>query len=303
MDNIYFGQYNYNNINFFKTLQYDFLKIKVEETPHYKFLQGDIEAYSKYLKQSWRDKEKRSIDQKIEEYNYLIQNVLAEGIKEPVLIALDYFNNQRIIHGNHRAAIASFYNLELPYIITDFLDVKELKNIKNYKYGLKDKVYQSVYFNDIKIINGRRWEDRFKFLIKKDIRNKTVIDIGCNIGANCISISKLAKEVIGIDNQKNIIDFAIKLSVFFNMYNLKYEIFDFSEGIYDKCVDVAFIFSVDKHINNNNNLSKYIRNYVKEIVYFETHEKSIMPIEIKSQFSKIKLIAKYSGRKFYRCIK
>lgn len=56
--------------------------------------------------------------------------------------------------------------------------------------------------------------------------NKSVLEIGCNQGLTTLQISKFAKKVIAIDNNKNHIYFAKKLRYKKNIKYLQIEMFD-----------------------------------------------------------------------------
>ena len=297
MDKLLFGQQNINNFKFFGD---NYVNILINETPHYKFLQKNIKIYSNYLKFSWKNKE-RSIDDKIIEYTKLKENILKNGINEPILTAKRFNEDELIVHGNHRAAIAKFCDIELFKKDVYYLDFFSLKNIR---YGLNNgnRPYQSIFYNNKEVIKGRRNDllDRFNCIDIADIENKIVLDIGCNIGANCILVNKFAKKMIGIDIDVNIINQAIKLAVYFNE-NIDYRLIDFCK-INEK-IDTCFLFAVDKHINDNNKIAKFINKKVLSVCYFETHEYSIIPKIIRNCFSKIKKLRNYKERKLFRCEK
>tara|TARA_B100000989_G_scaffold298918_1_gene291052 strand:+ start:28644 stop:29255 length:612 start_codon:yes stop_codon:yes gene_type:complete len=56
--------------------------------------------------------------------------------------------------------------------------------------------------------------------------NKSVLEIGCNQGLTTLQISKFAKKVVAIDNNKNHIYFAKKLRIKKNIKYLQIEMFD-----------------------------------------------------------------------------
>jgi len=311
-DNLYFGQQHIGTIDFFGK---NYHTIKIDDFPHYKYLHGNIDIYRKYLHNTWKytDKSERNItiENKINSFRALFYDVDKNGIKEKIKIVKRFDGKDIICGGNHRSAIGCFLNIPIPFNRINIFDrIKELIQIEG-KFGLRGttKPYHSIYkyvSNEfVEIIQGRRRDllERINLIDKEDIVNKNILDIGCNIGTSSFLAAFLgAKKVVGIDNNVDILNAAIRLNTlfalpcYFKILNL-----NLNKNFKINKYNTAFIFSVDKHIKNHDNLVKIIKNNIK-IVYFETHENSDMPLKIKKCFSKIKLIETYSKRKLYKCI-
>jgi len=109
-----------------------------------------------------------------------------------------------------------------------------------------------------------------------------------------------AKKIVGIDSDPNLLNAAIRLNTLFSL-PCYFKQIDLNKKVEIDKYDTAFIFSVDKHIKNHENITKIIKGNIN-VVYFETHENSNMPIDIKKNFSNISLIKTYLKRKLYKCI-
>lgn len=162
------------------------------------------------------------------------------------------------------------------------------------RYYPMHEVYQSIWFGGEEIVKGSRDDMRVRMnLIKKeDIKDKVVVDIGCNTGASSFwAIENGAKKCLGFDVAKEGIDFAnflaeeLKVNCFF-----KCDGFDEPK---DKQGDIAFCFACHDDIAGTDeakqkilldNLKKY------SVVYFETHLKGTfdnwdMPKIIRDNFN------------------
>lgn len=149
------------------------------------------------------------------------------------------------------------------------------------KYYSMHEVYQSVWYKGEQIIKGTR-DDMFLRMSKirlEDIKDKVVVDIGCNLGAASFwAIENGARKCIGIDVAEEGIELANKIADYLDVNCL------FEVGSYDqpqlKRGDVAFCFACSDDIAKEDlkrqqvlldNLKKY------EVIYFETHLKGTFP--------------------------
>lgn len=67
--------------------------------------------------------------------------------------------------------------------------MRKRKTDKDYKYGFVLEEESQVFFNDL-------YE---RISLKKYFQNKKILDLACGIGAEPFALSKIAKEVIGVD--------------------------------------------------------------------------------------------------------
>lgn len=154
-------------------------------------------------------------------------------------------------------------------------------------------VYQSIWFGGKEIVKGGRddMRKRMALIRKEDIKGKTVVDIGCNLGASSFwAIENRAKNTIGYDVVKEGIEVANKIAKDLNV-NCEFKVGDFGVE-HDKVGDVAFMFACHDDIAKEDkkkqqilldNLKKY------PVIYFETHLKETfdnwdMPKLIKEAF-------------------
>jgi SAM-dependent methyltransferase len=119
---------------------------------------------------------------------------------------------------------------------------------------------------DIEYFNRGKWENpRFwrRMINIPDLKNKTVIDLGCGHGSMCVYMAlKGAKKVIGLDINKRLIQFA-KENVKENYPHLddKIEFLDISlEEYSDSKCDYIVSYSTLEHVIN----LKRVMNAVKE---------------------------------------
>lgn len=138
-------------------------------------------------------------------------------------------------------------------------------------------VYQSIWFGGEQIVKGGRddMRKRMSLIRKEDIKGKTIIDIGCNLGAASFwAIENGAKWCEGIDVVPEGIELANKIAEELKV-NCSFKVADF--GVPQiKNGDVAFMFACHDDIAKEDpkkqkvlldNLKKY------PVIYFETHLK------------------------------
>lgn len=149
------------------------------------------------------------------------------------------------------------------------------------KYYSNHPVYQSIWFGGKQIVKGTRDDmgKRMSSIRKEDIKDKTVVDIGCNLGAASFwAIENGAKECIGFDVAKEGIEVANEIAKDLKV-NCKFNVSSFDVN-QDKVGDIAFCFACHDDIAKEdldrqqillNNLKKY------SVIYFETHLKGFFP--------------------------
>ncbi|WP_416149887.1 methyltransferase domain-containing protein [Salipaludibacillus sp. HK11] len=309
---LYFGQQHVGTVNLFGE---NYHTVPLTETPHYQLLLGKEDIYEDYLKQSWRIKRPKSNTvtkrlKKINSFKSLLNDIKFDGLKKPIQICRRMDGKQIILDGNHRASICLY--LEKSVRATEVSmkqHIKKIIKIPDERWGTarNNKPYQSIIIDNKEIVNGRRdlkdLLSRFSLINPKDIENKNILDVGCNYGGNCfLTAEKGAKKVVGIDFSKNLITRAIRINTMLAQ-NCFFKNADFSKPNQLGDFDTLFVFSVDRHINNNKALADNILLNTSKIVYFETHSNRFIPNEVKEIFSKVTFLGKTgnSKRKFYRC--
>jgi SAM-dependent methyltransferase len=145
------------------------------------------------------------------------------------------------------------------------------------RYYTMHEVYQSVWYGGREIIKGSRDNmfPRMKKIKKEDIKDKVVVDIGCNLGASSFwAIENGAKECVGLDVARDGIDLANTIAKELNV-NCRFEVQDFGVPL-EKKGDVAFCFACHDDISKDGKRDQQLLNNLKkyDIIYFETHLKN-----------------------------
>lgn len=174
-------------------------------------------------------------------------------------------------------------------------------------------VYQSVWFGGKELIKGGRDNmfPRMNKIRKEDIKEKVVVDIGCNLGAASFwAIENGAKSVKGFDVVPEGIDLANKIAQELGV-DCTFKVQDFGVKL-PKLGDVAFCFACSDDITKESDIKKQIladnlKQY--DVVYFETHLKGTfpnwnIPEQVKNAFKKVEYLGETGEgglrRDFYR---
>jgi SAM-dependent methyltransferase len=151
---------------------------------------------------------------------------------------------------------------------------KELKEYGQFPYGKRNRAYQTIGDHH----GVRDMEYRYEIMnLPKSFEGKTVVDVGCSVGAICIEAKKRgAKRVVGIDYKKETVDVAKKVASEYNL-DIEYYTFNVDDGldslkliIGDEEFDYVFALSIWGHVKEQN-LADIINYYTKEICWFEGH--------------------------------
>jgi len=139
--------------------------------------------------------------------------------------------------------------------------------------------YQSIPLLNVK---GERTLKRFELMDMSLLREQVVMDFGCNIGqASLKALQAGARQVIGIEGQKDTWDVACRLGKFSGFPNIRYLQVDFNDIHFDRMIDseypdkadYAFFFSLyrTKELTQRDRLFEYIINKTKKGIFFEGH--------------------------------
>src|SRR5690606_7029287 len=96
----------------------------------------------------------------------------------------------------------------------------KVNNVPTEFYGTKplNRPYQSIFLGGKEIIQGRRRDtyERMQRIRPEDLRQKRVIDLGCNFGMSSYIASELgAADVVGVDANPKIISAAVRLNALY----------------------------------------------------------------------------------------
>jgi hypothetical protein len=327
---LYFGQLNVKHQDFFDALYSQHTRIKVRHMPHYIFWRdGEYKSpekslYMNYLKHSWEyyypkdNTEKRRMT-KIRNYTALMQDIEKQGVQVPTKIVTAPDGARIIVSGHHRASIAYHLNMDLPYApvsINNFI-LKATRN-KSEFYGTKRSgiPYQSIFYKDEELLEGRRRDvlRRFLKMDLRDIRGKTVLDVGSNIAINAmLAYHYGAKSVTAAEFSPKIGSSALRLSTLFGA-----EITMLSQDLgalikKPPVYDTVFCFSLYAHVNSKENLEKNLAALTGRTLYFEGHQRT-SEAEYQHVFRHFKTVellghnedgvhSKAVTRPFFRCSK
>ena len=180
--------------------------------------------------------------------------------------------------------VTTYSNIEeVAYFMSYVEDVKELKEriskLGQFPYKQRKQNYESYWLKDRYEDGSRDTLYRFeKMKISKDLTGKTVLDLGCQLGAVSMEAYRRgARWVSGIDNEKDYITCARDLcrvngfQINFLKMNLNrpMEVIAWANSYYKKPIDIIFALALFKHIRTN--LWVLLRGLDWRVCYVESH--------------------------------
>ena len=325
MENLIFGQQHYGTQDFFTERLGQYHTIPVRDFPHFQFLDryledpyGDTPSWS-YLKTPDKNTDelrKARVDELLALYYEVKQ---AGKFTTPILVCKRPDGKYILIDGNHRAAIALKLGIPLSAQLVKPADhLRKISLVKGEYYGTGrlGMPYQSLFYRSKELVRGRRPDilERLKMVAPDDLKGKSLIDLGCNLGANCYSAVFFGvRSAVGVDYSRALISAAIRMNAYyaapchFSVHDLNDELTDIEPA------DTVFCFSVTSHLKHLNGLVSTLRKLTQKVLYFEGHSntnlKNYSQVLNRDNFSKIELIgynrdsidrATYR-RPFFRC--
>ena len=291
----FFFQFNSGNAHYFFH-QDNKMQVHISDTPHYYVAKQSIsgnakgtneakDMYIEYLKSSWPsydlDTSQAKLDAQYKNYLERVDIIARAGkLSKPVLLTqIPGKQGYYVVDGDHRCSIAIALGLPVPAKVLDFPLVFDQFMRVNEFYGTKNKnmPYQSIYIDRQIVRNGRRDDiyDRLELLPENTLNQKTVLDVGCNIGMNAIGAFKSgARKVVGLEVSKRMVNFATRLAVFNVCYpDVKFRQFNVDVDLLpnDEKYDVAFMLSIHHHLKRLSALVEIAKKNVEEVVIFEGH--------------------------------
>lgn len=137
-----------------------------------------------------------------------------------------------------------------------------------------DRPYQSLFDRGRELIRGRRPDllERLDKVRPEDLQDRTVLDLGCNIGMGSILAARRgARQVLGIDFSEDLVQAATRLNTYFaapcefRQRNLETRLDDLPP------VDTIFLFAVLGHLDRTDGIVETVRRSSAEVVYVESH--------------------------------
>lgn len=131
-------------------------------------------------------------------------------------------------------------------------------------------------------LDGWRSNKRYEYIDMEKLRNKVVIDFGCNLGQTCIKTAIAgAEHVYGLDCQEDTLELANRIISRIGIDNISYHCIDFNhpgfgeriDDIVVGDVDFSFFLSVYRtgELLNREELLIYIIQKTNEAIFFEGH--------------------------------
>lgn len=137
----------------------------------------------------------------------------------------------------------------------------KIAKLTQFPHKQRKENYQSYYIGDEKISGARDTSVRMDIMkIPKDLTNKSILDLGCNLGEIANECCRRgATRILGLDNQEDYIECAIDLAEY-NGYEIEYACKDltkiddsvlFINKFFDcNKIDYVFALSLYKHIKS-----------------------------------------------------
>ena len=132
--------------------------------------------------------------------------------------------------------------------------------------------YQNIDFGKTKIEGKDRGPD-YDQIFKVPPINKTILDIGCNIGYYSLRAGlDGAKKVVGIDNHQAFIDIALKLCNELELDNVQFGCINF-ENIPEEKFDIVLCLNTMHHLPSFQKVENWVRKMARmsnEAIIIET---------------------------------
>jgi len=140
--------------------------------------------------------------------------------------------------------------------------------------------YQTIFIDDECTIEGGRHKNVRNNILNnlRFVKDKTVIDFGCNVGGVCIDAKNAgATSVVGVDISQSAIGLAKELVGIVDL-DIDYKVIDldatdeevFRETVSRDNFDVALLLSIWRHIDIEK-FASWVGNVVDSIIVFEGH--------------------------------
>lgn len=112
-----------------------------------------------------------------------------------------------------------------------------------------------------------RYNEACKYITKKDL----VLDCGMGVGYGSFILSKVAKEVIGIDDSKEAVLYAKKYWMASNIRHIQGDVLRMG----DFRPDIIVAYEIIEHIKNDKEFISYIKDLSKKYIVISTPHKSV----------------------------
>ena len=153
-----------------------------------------------------------------------------------------------------------------------------VQHVRGIDLSDKSHGYKSVPYQQIDGVGERDCERRWN-LMQPDVKGKTVLDIGCNLGWFVRKSVSEGAEAEGWDNDASVLDAAKDIAVADGgkYYLSSYEYRDLNEDLPGEDFDVIFCLSVLQHLKDPDRVFQWMLDHGKEL-YIEIPHRFITPL-------------------------
>lgn len=152
-------------------------------------------------------------------------------------------------------------------------------------FSKKQSKYWDSYTQDIdtmelvKIPLAEKIELAFLKKLLGNIKNKTILDLGCGTGKFGLKLAAQAKEVIGIDISKSSVGIANRTAKLNKIKNFKGVVGDFKDKGFEKHFDIVLAVNLIHHADDMDDILKHVAIALKKdgrLVVFEMNSMNLL---------------------------
>lgn len=263
-------------------------EIEVADTPHYRLAlalagrSSDLDSAEKYYKDflisGRRPREESSLNDAVSDFKKKFEAFRSDGGGVSVTqlsTSGDYYVVDGLDHLTFSAALRS----SIVCTVLPFRKAfgKYSASDEFYGTGNSGVPYQSVWFQGKILLRGRRTDalERLRMIPSTLLQGSRILDVACNIGVSSILASRLgARECVGLEVSEQMVDTATRMAMFEGVYPaVCFRRFDLDANRLDasESFEVAFMFSIYRHLKNVEILSKIAEKHITKAIVFEAH--------------------------------
>jgi len=236
----------------------------------------------------------------------------------PITVFQSMTGNWLVHDGHHRSAIACAIGLDsvpvsvIPreHVLKHFARIPDLVYGSGYKG--EGNPYQAFYYGDQLVLAGVRFDVRTRHeLIGQhvDFTGRSLVDFGSNYGnASFLALQDGAVDAHLVELEPSLLAASIHLGLFSEARGAHYHLHDlrtYCDAV--PVCDIGYCFSVTSHVHHLAELGRMMRDKVREVLLYESHQRAQIEPEIAALFAKVSEIGRLPGpagvRILYKCSK